>query len=81
MSTAILVSFVPVLLALGTWLRPFLRRNGPKTRGEGGRPEAEEMCIDPASVATVTLVLTYSARTFPLDRNVYLEWLSLCDSC
>ena len=46
-------SFVPVILALGTWLRPFLRRNGPKTRGEGGRPEAEEMCIDPASVAAV----------------------------
>eukprot|EP01046_Picozoa_sp_COSAG06_P094531 COSAG06_NODE_40683_length_399_cov_1.736667_2_plen_36_part_01 len=36
MSAAILASFVPVLLALGTWLQPFLMRNGPKTRGEGG---------------------------------------------
>ena len=46
-----------------------------------GNSEAEEMCIDPASAATVTRVLAYSARTFPLDRNVYLEWLTLCDSC
>ena len=40
MSTAILASFVPVLLALGTRLQPFLRRNGPKTRhAAGGRPQ------------------------------------------
>jgi hypothetical protein len=39
------------------------------------------MCIDPASAATVTRVLAYSARTFPLDCDVYLEWFSLCDSC
>ena len=41
--------------------------------------EAEDMCIDPASAATITRVLAYSARTFPLDCNVYLEWLSLYD--
>ena len=46
-----------------------------------GLAEAEDMCIDPASAATITRVLAYSARTFPLDCNVYLEWLSLCDSC
>ena len=40
MPTAILASFVPVLLALGTRLQPFLRRNGPKTRhAAGGRPQ------------------------------------------
>ena len=40
MPTAILAGFVPVLLALGTWLQPFLRRNGPKTRhAAGGRPQ------------------------------------------
>jgi hypothetical protein len=44
MSAAILASFVPVLLALGTWQQPFLRRNGPKTRGEGGRPHAPRGC-------------------------------------
>ena len=36
MSAAILASFVPVLLALGTWLQPFLRRNGPKSRNAAG---------------------------------------------
>eukprot|EP01046_Picozoa_sp_COSAG06_P008812 COSAG06_NODE_450_length_15622_cov_25.221671_8_plen_170_part_00 len=44
------------------------------------RPGAEDMCIGPASAATITRVLAYSARTFPLDCNVYLEWFSLCDS-
>ena len=43
--------------------------------------EAEDMCIDPASAATITRVLAYSARTFPLDCDVYLERFSLCDSC
>eukprot|EP01046_Picozoa_sp_COSAG06_P010146 COSAG06_NODE_548_length_14433_cov_15.096623_8_plen_144_part_00 len=38
------------------------------------------MCIDPASAATITLVLAYSARTFPLDCEVYLERFSLCYS-
>ena len=38
------------------------------------------MCIDPASAATITRVLAYSARTFPLDCNVYLGWFSLWDS-
>ena len=42
--------------------------------------EAEDMCIDPASVATITRVLAYSARTFPLDCEVYLERFSLCYS-
>ena len=42
MPTAILASFVPTLLALGTWLQPFLRRNGPKTRhAAGGRPQRQ----------------------------------------
>jgi hypothetical protein len=49
-------------------------------RWRSGPFEAEEMCIDLASVATVTRVLAYSARTFPLGCNVYLEWFSLCDS-
>ena len=31
------------------------------------------MCIDPASAATITRVLAYSARTFPLDCEVYLS--------
>jgi hypothetical protein len=43
--------------------------------------EAEDMCIDPASAATITRVLAYSARTFPLDCDVYLERFSLCYSC
>ena len=43
--------------------------------------EAEDMCIDPAAVATITRVLAYSARTFPLDCEVYLERFSLCYSC
>ena len=43
--------------------------------------EAEELCIDPASAATVTRVLAYSARTFPYRLFVYLERFSLCDSC
>jgi hypothetical protein len=46
-----------------------------------GNEEAEDMCIDPASAATITRVLAYSARTFPLDCDVYLERFSLCDSC
>ena len=48
---------------------------------EKAAAEAEGMCIGPASAATVTLVLAYSARTFPYRLFVYLEWFSLCDSC
>eukprot|EP01046_Picozoa_sp_COSAG06_P033839 COSAG06_NODE_3491_length_5271_cov_2.945862_1_plen_45_part_10 len=41
--------------------------------------EAEDMFIGLASAATITRVLAYSARTFPLDCNVYLARFSLCD--
>ena len=40
MTTAVLPSFVTGKGAEGHWRRPFLRRNGPKTGGEGGRPHA-----------------------------------------
>ena len=39
-ATAVLPSFATVRPAEGHWRRPFLRRNGPKTGGEGGRPHA-----------------------------------------
>jgi hypothetical protein len=40
MPTALLASFVPVLLGLGTRLQPLWRRNGPQTRhAAGGRPQ------------------------------------------
>ena len=57
------------------------RRAAAAVRDAGCAAEAEDMCIDPASAATITRVLAYSARTSPLDCNVYLEWLSLCGSC
>ena len=68
-------------------LEELLRSRPPLTvglirqRDEVVGPEAEEMCIDPASAATVTRVLAYSARTFPYRLFVYLERFSLCDSC
>eukprot|EP01044_Picomonas_judraskeda_P005158 COSAG03_NODE_476_length_7617_cov_79.083400_2_plen_181_part_00 len=37
------------------------------------RLEAEDMCIDPTSVVTVTRVLAYSARTFTLRLYGYLS--------
>ena len=40
MAAAVLPSFATVRPAEGHWRRPFLRRNGPKTGGEGGRPHA-----------------------------------------
>ena len=46
MPTAILASFVPALLALGTWLQPFLRRNGPKTGAREGDHERRRGVVE-----------------------------------
>ena len=46
MPTAILASFVPVLLGLGTRLQPFLRRNGPKTGAREGDHERRRGVVE-----------------------------------
>jgi hypothetical protein len=56
------------------------QQDGSQKKSHGWLVESEDMCIEPASVATITRVLAHSARTFPLDCNVYLEWFSLYDS-
>eukprot|EP01046_Picozoa_sp_COSAG06_P046164 COSAG06_NODE_6500_length_2905_cov_90.985388_4_plen_112_part_00 len=70
MSAAILASFVPVLPGLGTWLQPFLRRNGPKSRNAaqcefvvGQSASGDEVCAICVCVATGALrKLRFSAN-------------------